>query len=36
MNIIWPKGAKNSEPVDEQVLCRPDAKLKTSATTPRR
>ena len=30
-----PKWVKNSEPEDEQVLCRLDLKLKISATTPR-
>ena len=33
---MLPKWVKNSEPKDEQVLCRLDAKLKISATTPRR
>ena len=36
MNIMLPKWVKNSEPEDEHVLCRPDAKLKISTTTPRR
>ena len=35
MNIMPPKWAKNSEPEDKQVLCRLDAKLKISTTTPR-
>ena len=36
MNMMPPKSAKNSEPEDEQVLCRLDAKLKINTITPRR
>ena len=32
---MLPKLAKNSEPEDEQILCRLDAKQKLSASTPR-
>ena len=33
---MLPKWGKNSEPEDEQVLCRLDVKLKLSTNYPRR